>query len=176
MGLAALKTHGKSRLSALCRVVVGTSVLGAGIWLGMATVASTPAGASACDVTSVLVTTHNKTSVPLDLNGASHGVTNAWCKYPGNPAGAHSITHWEVGDNFFETVVNASYVAPNHDSITLTAAARYLGGVEARCLVIPNGKTPSPYRCSASVRKESLDRGGIGTTHVAKVEWVVEGP
>ena len=176
MRLAALKTHGKSRLYRLCRVVVGTSVLGAGTWLAMAAVASTPAGASACDVTSVLVTTHNKSSAALDLNTGGHGVTNAWCKYPGNPVAPHSVTHWEIGDNFFETEVNVSYVSPKKDTISLSAAARYFGGVEARCLVIPNGKIPSTYRCSASVKKESLDRGGIGTTHVAKVEWVIEGP
>lgn len=165
----------RSRLSRLGRVALGTSLLGAAMWLGAATVTSTPAGASKCDVTSVLVTTDNKTSVPLNLDSASHGATNDWCKYPGNPAAPHSVTQWEVGDNFFETEVNVAYVAPNHDTIALTAAARYLGHVEARCLVIPNGRTPSPYRCTTTVKKESLDRGGIGTTHVAKVEWVISG-
>jgi hypothetical protein len=174
MRLTGRADHGRSRLSQLCRVAVGTSMLGAGIWLGAATVASPAASASKCDVTSVLVTTHNKTSVPLNLNSASHGITNDWCQYPGNPAGPHTVTRWEVGDNLFETQVNVAYVAPNLDTIALSAAARYGGGVEATCRVIPNGRTPAAYKCSAKAHKESLDRGGIGTTHVATVEWVIE--
>ena len=116
----------------------------------------------------------NKTGVPLNLNSASHGITNDWCKYPGNPVGAHSVTQWEIGDNFFETEVHVSYVAPNLDTIALTAAARFLGKVEASCLVIPNGRAPATYRCSATVQRESQNRGGIGNTLVAKVDWVIE--
>ncbi len=149
-------------------------MLAAGMWIGTAIVASTPAGASKCDVTSVLVTVQNKAGVPLKLNSASHGITNDWCTYPGNPVGPHSVTQWEIGDNFFETEVHVAYVAPNLDTIALTAAARYLGKVEARCLVIPNGRAPAMYRCSAKVQKESQNRGGIGNTHVAKVDWVIE--
>jgi hypothetical protein len=174
MGLTALAERAGSQLYRLRRVAVAVPVLATGIWLGGATVASTPAGASQCDVTSVLATTHNKTSDSLKLGSASHGLTNDWCTYPGNPIGPQSVTQWEIGDNFFETDVNVAYVAPNNDTIALTAAARYGGGVEARCHVVPNGKVPSPYRCSAKVHKESVYRGGIGNTHIAKVEWVIE--
>jgi len=144
------------------------------MWMGTAIVASPPAAASKCDVTSVLVTVNNKTDVPLKLASASHGITNDWCTYPGNPVAAHSVTKWEIGDNLFETEVNVAYVAPNLDTIALTAAARYLTKDEARCLVIPNGRAPAMYRCSAKVETESQNRGGIGNTHVAKVDWVIE--
>jgi hypothetical protein len=44
--------------------------------------------------------------------------------------------------------------------------------------VVPNGRTPSPYRCSAKVHLESLNRGaafGLNTP-VALVDWEVSGP
>ncbi len=156
------------------RGAFGVAVLGAAAWCGAVTAAAPASAASKCDVTSVSVTVHNTTDVAFRLDSASHGITNDWCKYPGNPIAAHSVTELEVGDNFFETEVNVAYVAPNHDTVALTAAARYGGGVEGHCRVIPNGKLPSPYRCSAKVHKESPYRGGLGNTHVAKVEWMIQ--
>ena len=173
MGRTALTERPRSRLHRAYRAAIAVSVLAGGACIGTI-VASPPAGASKCDVTSVLVTVHNKTGVALKLNSAGHGITNDWCVYPGNPVGPHSVTNWEIGDNLFETEVNVAYLAPNLDTIALTAAARYLGKVEARCVVIPNGRVPAAYRCSAKVEKQSVHRGGIGNTHVAKVDWVIE--
>lgn len=156
------------------RLGVAIAMLAVATWTGSAIVGSSPAGASKCDVTAVLVTVHNKTGTPLKLSSASHGITNDWCTYPGNPVAPHSVTTFEIGDKLFETEVNVAYVAPNLDTIALTAAARAFGKVEARCLVIPNGRAPATHKCSAPVEKQSLDRGGIGTTHVAKVDWTIE--
>jgi hypothetical protein len=178
MGLSTRPVQAKSRLYGLFRVALGASVLGGGIWLGTATVASPPAGAArGCLTTSVDVKTHNKTSVPLDLDRARHGLSNTWCTLPGNPVGPHKVARFEAGDDFFATDVSVSYVAPNHDTISLFAQSGF-DTDGARCLVVPNGNLPSPYRCSATWRADVQDRGaifGLGT-HIVLVDWVIEGP
>ncbi len=128
-------------------------------------------------VTSVDVTTHNDTTAPLDLDRGQLGLTNKWCKLPGNPVGANSVTRFEAGDDFFATEVSVSYVAPNHDLISLVAKSGY-GTDEAHCLVVANGRLPSPYRCSVTWRAEVLQRGGLFGlgTHVVLVDWTIEGP
>jgi hypothetical protein len=157
-------------------------LLGAGVWLGAITVASTPAGAAheLCRVSAVDVTLHNKTASSLLLSSTKLGATNGWCQLPGNPAGPHSVTHFEMGDNLFKADVNVAYVAPNKDTLALQASSGYddIESPEARCHVVPNGHSPSPYRCSAKVRVEVLDRGaafGLGT-RVALVDWEITGP
>jgi len=165
------------------RTVAATSLLVAGIWLGAVTVASPPAGAaqSSCLATAVNVTLHNKTGSSLRLDTTKFGVTNAICAHPGNPAGPNSVTHFEVGDNLFKTEMNAAYVAPNNDTIALQASSGY-DGVEsphAHCTVVPNGNTPSPYRCTATVHTQDENRGallGLASTRVTKVDWEILGP
>ena len=175
------------RLSKACRAVVAASLLGGGIWLGAITVSSPPAGAPTaaaghdlCLVSAVDVTFRNQTGSSLPLSSTRHGTTNGWCKLPGNPAGPRSVTQFEVGDNLFKTEVNVAYVAPNNDTIALQASSGYsdIESPEARCHVVPNGRAPSPYRCSAKVHVEVLSRGaafGLGT-RVALVDWEVNGP
>jgi hypothetical protein len=155
---------------------MGTALLGAGIWLGTASTSSPPAVAAVgCRVTSVDVTVHNKTGEALKIDSARLGQTNKWCQYPGNPVSPGSTTRFEAGDDFFATDIRVSYVAPNYDLITLFAKSGYTTD-EARCIVVPNGTKPSPFRCSASSRTEVEDRGGAAGTHVVLVNWVLERP
>jgi hypothetical protein len=184
------------RLSKTCRAVVAASLLGAGIcfgvltvsWLGAGislgaiTVSSPPVGAAheLCRVSAVDVTLRNNSGSSLPLSSTRYGTTNGWCKLPGNPAGPHSVTQFEAGDNLFKTEVNVAYVAPNSDTLALQASSGWgdFESPEARCRVIPNGRTPSPYRCSAKVHVETLNRGalfGLGT-RVALVDWEIHGP
>lgn len=172
-----------SRLTKARRAVVAAALLGAGIWLGAFTVASAPAGAGAhdnCLVTAVDVTLHNKTGSSLPLSSTKPGLTNKWCKLPGNPVGPQSVTQFEIGDNLFKTEVNVAYVAPNNDTLALQASSGWgdLESPDARCHVVPNGHAPSPYRCSAKVRVESLSRGALFglNTRVSLVEWEIHGP
>jgi hypothetical protein len=184
------------RLSRARRAVVGASLLGAGVVLGVITVSSLGAGISLgaitassppvgaahelCRVSAVDVTFRNNSGSSLPLSSTRYGSTNGWCTLPGNPVGPHSVTQFEAGDNFFKTELNVAYLAPNNDTIALQASSGY-GGVEspeARCHVVANGRTPSPYRCSAKVHLESLNRGaafGLNTP-VALVDWEVSGP
>jgi hypothetical protein len=164
------------------RTVVATSLLSAAIYAGVITVAPAPAGAAheLCRVTSVDVTLHNKTGSSLPVSSTKLGATIGWCKLPGNPAGPHSVTNYEAGDNFFKTEVNVAYVAPNNDTLALQASSGWddLESPSARCHVVPNGHQPSPYRCSAKVRVEVLDRGaafGLGT-RVVLIDWEINGP
>jgi hypothetical protein len=170
------------RLAKACRAVVAASLLGGGIWLGALAVATPPAFAAHedCRVTAIDVTLHNKTGSSLPLSSTRPGLTNKWCKLPGNPVGPGSVTQFEIGDNFFKTEVNVAYVAPNNDTLALQASSGWddLESPDARCHVVPNGHAPSPYRCSAKVRTESLDRGapfGL-STRVTLVEWEIHGP
>jgi hypothetical protein len=171
------------RLSKACRAVVEASLLGAGTWLGAFTVAPPPAGAAGhgdCLVTAVDVTLHNKTGSSLPLSSTRSGLTNKWCKLPGNPVSPQSVTQFEIGDNLFKTEVNVAYVAPNNDTLALQASSGWgdFESPEARCHVVPNGHAPSPYRCSAKVHVESLSRGALFglSTRVALVEWEIHGP
>jgi hypothetical protein len=157
-------------------------VLSAGIWLGAVTVTTPPAGAASdCLVTAVNVTVHNKTGSSLPVNSTRTGVTNKWCRLPGNPAGPRSVTNFEAGDNLFKTEVNVAYVAPNNDTLALQASSGY-DGVEspgAHCTVVPNGRAPSPYSCSAKVHTVEENRGallGLANTPVTKVDWEIVGP
>ena len=171
------------RICKAFRTVAAACLLGAGIWIGIVTVASPPAGAAQgnCLVTAVNVTLHNKTGSSLRLDSTKFGVTNVICAHPGNPVGPNSVTNFEVGDNFFKTEMNAAYVAPNNDTIALQASSGY-DGVEsphAHCTVVPNGKVPSPYRCSAKVHTQDENRGallGLASTRVTKVDWEIHGP
>jgi hypothetical protein len=175
------------RLSKACRTGVAVSLLGAALWLGAITVSSPPAGAPTaaaghdlCLVSAVDVTLRNNSGSSLPLSSTRYGSTNGWCKLPGNPAGPRSVTQFEAGDNLFKTEVNVAYVAPNNDTLSLQASSGWgdFESPEARCHVIPNGRTPSPYRCSAKVHVETLNRGalfGLGT-RVALVEWEIHGP
>ena len=170
------------RLSKACRAVVAASLLGAGIWLGALTVASPPAGAAHqdCLVTAIDVTLHNKTGSSLPLSSTKPGLTNKWCELPGNPTAPGSVTHFEIGDNLFKTEVNVAYVAPNNDTLALQASSGW-GDLESpavRCHVVPNGHAPSPYKCSAKVRNESLVRGAAFglSTRVSLVDWEIHGP
>jgi hypothetical protein len=179
MGPTRWARHSKTRLYGILRAALCASVLGAGIWIGSATVASPPAGAAlSCLETSVDVKAQNKTSVPLDLNRAVIGTSNKWCTLPANPIGSHKVARFEAGDDVFATEVSVSYEAPNHDLISLIAKTGNFVERGARCLVVPNGKLPSPYRCTASSREVDEHRGrafGI-RTHVLLVDWVIEGP
>ena len=180
MGPTRWALHSKARLYGFLRVALCTSVLAAGIWIGSATVASPPAGAAlSCLATSVDVKTHNKTSVPLELNRAVIGTSNKWCKTPADPLGSHKVHRFEAGDDFFATEVSVSYEAPNHDLISLIAKTGNFVENGARCLVVPNGKLPSPYRCTAKSRAINEDRGaafGLLRTHVLHVDWEIERP
>ena len=166
------KSQGKSRLHRFCRVALGTSLLGAVLGFGTLTLSTPPAGAASCDITAVAVTVHNNTNATLRLDAFEHGVTNLWCSPLPNPIPPHVVAHFEAGDGLFATELHVSYVAPNHDTLGVYGAAAYFGVVDARCTVVPNGRTPSPYRCSATARKDSERRGGV-VTHVARVDWVI---
>ena len=140
------------------RTAAAVSVLAAGVCLGAAA-APPPAVASLCDLNSVTGTIHNDTGVSLGLLHGALGITNAWCTFPGNPVAPHSVTTWRAGDNLFETEVHLSYLAPNNDIISLSAASRVFRDPEASCYVIPNGNAPRAYRCRATVSHNS-DGGG----------------
>jgi hypothetical protein len=175
MGRASLV---KSRLCGVLRVALGASVLGAGIWVGTASVASPPAAAAeGCLTTSVDATIHNDTTVPLRLYHTRLGVTNNWCEKPTNPLRTDSAGGFEAGDNVFATDISVSYQAPNHDLISLFAKSGYFTD-DARCVVVPNGTLPSPYRCVLKWHADVVARGGIFGlgTHVVFVNWTIERP
>src|SRR5262245_57483516 len=142
-----------SPLARAGRAVTATALLGAGIWLGAVSVTTPPAGAAGdCLVTAVNVTVHNKTGSSLPVNSTKTGVTNKWCRLPGNPAGPPPVTTFEAGDNLFKTDVNVAYLAPNNDTLALQASSGY-DGVEsprAHCTwfrtVMPRRRTAAAPR------------------------------
>jgi hypothetical protein len=142
----------------LLRRVAAVFILGSGLWLGAAAVSPPSAMASLCGISSnVTGTVHNDTGVTLNLQKASHGATNAWCKFPSSSLPPESLGDFNAGDNIFETEVRATYEAPNHDVISLFAASRFFSRVEASCSV--SGNPVAEYRCDSRVSYNS-DGGG----------------
>jgi hypothetical protein len=145
----------------LLRRVTAILILGSGLLLGAAAVSPPAAMASLCGISSnVTGTVHNETGVTLNLQNASHGATNAWCKFPSSSIAAQSLGDFNAGDNIFETEVRGSYQAPNNDVISLFAASRFFGRAEASCSV--SGKAIVAYRCDSRVSHNS-DGGGNNT-------------
>ncbi|MFZ0385995.1 MAG: hypothetical protein WAL22_10050 [Solirubrobacteraceae bacterium] len=142
----------------LLRRVAATFILGSGLWLGAAAVSPLSAMASLYGISSnVAGTVHDDTDVTLNLQKASHGVTNAWCKFPSSSLRPKSLGDFNAGDNVFETEVRATYEAPNHDVISLFVASRFFSRVEASCSV--SGNPVAEYRCDSRVSYNS-DGGG----------------
>jgi hypothetical protein len=147
------------------------SLLTAGLWLAPAAVSPPSAMASQglCDLNSVIGTVHNDTGDSLALLHGSIGITNAWCTFPGNPIAPHSVNRWKAGDNLFETEVHLTYLAPNHQIISLSAVSHVFPPAEASCFVVPNGSEPRAFRCDAKV-EQTVENGNT----VARAEFVIQ--
>jgi hypothetical protein len=79
-------------------------------------------------------------------------------------------------------VLTVSWLGAGISLGAITVSSPPVGAAHELCrvsaVVIPNGRTPSPYRCSAKVHVETLNRGalfGLGT-RVALVDWEIHGP
>jgi hypothetical protein len=150
--------------SKLVRVAMTIAALTSGLLLGAAAVAPGAAFALCGISTNVDGHIHNETDVTLNLQSASHGITNNWCVSPPSTVPANSNPdkyYYEAGDNIFDTVTNAVYKAPNGDTISLSADAK-LFSYGASCSVSPgNGKTAA-YACQ-STASHNGDSGGNNT-------------
>jgi hypothetical protein len=148
----------------LGRFATTIAALTSGLLLGAAVI-STPAAFAICQASSnVTGYIHNETNVALNLQNASHGITNTWCTSPPSSVPANSNPdkyYYEAGDNVFDTETHAVYSAPNGDTISLAADAK-LQSYGASCSVsAPSGRNPA-YTCQSTAAHNG-DQGGNNT-------------
>ena len=122
----------------------------------VATAAS--ASAAGCDAHTIYGSIRNDTAAELVRVSDEHGLTNRWCRTPDLVVGGHATTAFGVGDNVFDTFLHLSYLAPNHQLISITASVatgffQWLPDIS--CIDIPNGNEPPAYRCDWTEKWDS---------------------
>lgn len=132
--------------------------------LAGAILAATAASASAagCDAHTIYGSIRNDTAAELVRVSDEHGATNRWCTIPKLVLGGQAATAYGVGDNVFDTFLHLSYVAPNHQLISITAsvATGFFQWIPAiSCIDIPNGNEPPAYRCDWTAKWDPGRRG-----------------
>lgn len=162
-------SHAAHRRTRRCAFSATTLVVTAGLWLVTAAVSAPSAMASLCDLNSVIGTVHNDTGDSLDLLSGHAGITNALCTFPGKTIAPHSVDRWQAGNNLFETEVHLSYVAPNHQIISLSAVSHVFAAPEASCFVVPNDNEPRAFRCDAKVERTTENRANN-----ARADFVIQ--
>jgi hypothetical protein len=117
-----------------------------------------------CDSTRIKGTTLNKTGIPMQVTQDGHGITNQWCRVPGDEVPAHSSNTWHIADRTSPVMMHIVYRLQNGDVILFQAQLRKPEGTGAGCALVKVVRTPREYECQAEVALAGADFAYVGFT------------